>query len=59
LTYAARAAPTSRALCDAIFAMRDVVPGALAASAVFRNEVLSALDRLATKGVRRTLSEMT
>jgi fructuronate reductase len=58
LTRAARAAPTPRALCDAIFAMRDVVPPALAASSGFRNEVLSALDRLATKGVRRTLADL-
>jgi fructuronate reductase len=58
LTRAARAAPTPRALCDAIFAMRDVVPAALAESAAFRNEVLGGLDRLATKGVRRTLAEM-
>jgi fructuronate reductase len=58
MTRAARTASTPRALCDAIFAMRDVVPGALAASPVFRNEVLSALDRLALMGVRRTLAEM-
>ena len=58
LTSAARAAQTPRALCDAIFTLRDVVPPALAESATFRNEALSALDRLATKGVRRTLAEM-
>ncbi len=58
LTRAARAAPTTHALRDAIFAMRDVVPPPLAASAAFRNEVLGALDRLAAKGVRRTLAEM-
>lgn len=58
LTSAARTAQTPRALCDAILAMRDVVPPALAESTVFRNEVLGALDRLMTKGVRRTLAEM-
>jgi fructuronate reductase len=58
LTRAARAAPTPHALRDAIFAMQDVVPPPLAASAVFRNEVLDALDLLTTKGVRRTLAEM-
>jgi fructuronate reductase len=59
LTSAARAAPTPRALCDAILGMRDVVPPALAGSTVFRNEILSALDRLAMIGVRRTLGDMT
>jgi len=58
LTRAARSAVTSPALYDAIFAMRDVVPAPLAASSVFRNEVVSAHDRLATVGVRRTLAEM-
>ncbi len=58
LIRAARAAATPRTLCDAILAMRDVVPPALAASSAFRNEVLDALDRLATKGVRRTLADM-
>jgi hypothetical protein len=38
--------------------MRDVVPPALAESTLFRNEVLGALDRLATTGVRRTLADM-
>ena len=46
LTRAARAAGNSRALCEAILAMRDVVPSALAEVAVFRNEVMAALDRL-------------
>jgi fructuronate reductase len=59
LTRAAQAAPTPPALCDAILTMHDVVPPALATSPTFRNEVLTALDRLATKGVRRTLTEMT
>jgi fructuronate reductase len=58
LTRAARAAGASPALYDAIFVMRDVVPAALAASSVFRNEVLRALDRLAAVGVRGILAEM-
>jgi fructuronate reductase len=58
LTRAARAAPTARALCDAIFEMRDVVPAALAASSEFGDEVRGALDRLATNGIRRTLADM-
>jgi len=57
LTRAARAAQSSRALYDAVFAMRDIVPPALAESTRVRDEVLNALDRLATKGVRRTLAE--
>jgi len=58
LTGAARAARTPRALCDAILAMPDVVPPALAASAPFRDAVLGALDRLAATGTRRTLADM-
>jgi fructuronate reductase len=59
LTKAAAGAPTMQALCDAIFAIHDVVPPQLAASLVFRTEVLDALDRLAGKGVCRTLADMT
>lgn len=58
LTRAARAAPDARTLCNAIFAMRDVVPSALAESDSFRNEVLTALDQIATMGVRATLAAM-
>jgi fructuronate reductase len=58
LTRAARAAGDSRALCEAILAMRDVVPSALAESAAFCNEVMAALDRLSTNGVRATLAAM-
>ena len=58
LTTAARAAPDARALRDAIFAMRDVVPSALSGSAQFGGEVLAALERLTTNGVRRTLADM-
>ncbi len=58
LTRAARAAGDPRALCDAILAIRDVVPSALAESVAFRNEVLTALDRLTTNGVRETLAAM-
>ncbi len=59
LTSAARAASTPRALCDAILGMRELVPPALAGSTVFRNEILSTLDRLTTIGVRRTLADTT
>ena len=58
LTRIARAAGNSQALCDVILAVRDVVPPALAASAAFRNEVVAALDQLATHGVRATLAAM-
>ncbi len=58
LTRAVRAAPDAPALCNAIFAMCDVVPSALAESDSFRNEVLTALDQIATMGVRATLAAM-
>jgi fructuronate reductase len=58
LTQAARGAANSQALCDAILAMRDVVPATLADSSVFHTEVLAALDRLATRGARATLAMM-
>ena len=58
LTRAARSASSSPVLFDAISAMRDVVPAALAASSVFRDEVVRALERLATGGVRGALAEM-
>ncbi len=58
LTRAARAAPNAQALCDAIFTMHDVVPPALAGSDAFRNEILNALDRMMTTGVRATLAAM-
>ncbi len=53
---AARAAGDSRALRDAIFAMPDIVPPALADNAPFANDVLAALDSLAAHGTRRTLA---
>jgi fructuronate reductase len=56
LRAAARAAADARALRDTIFAMADIVPPALAASPNFNDAVLSALDDLATHGVRRTLA---
>ncbi|HXT82726.1 MAG TPA: mannitol dehydrogenase family protein, partial [Acetobacteraceae bacterium] len=56
LHSAARAAADSRTLRDAIFSMADIVPPALAASPRFGDAVLSALDDLATHGVRRTLA---
>ncbi len=58
LTRAARAAATPDALCDAVFAMHEVVPPPLAGSVTFRNTVLGALQRLTTKGIRQTLAEM-
>jgi fructuronate reductase len=39
-----------------IFRMADVVPPALAASLLFRGEVLAALDRLTSLGVRAMLA---
>jgi polar amino acid transport system substrate-binding protein len=51
LTAAARAAIGAGGLRDAIFAMPDIVPPALAGAAAFRADVLTALDRLAKHGV--------
>ncbi len=56
LRDAARAASGSRSLRDAVFAMADIVPPALAASAYFGDAVLAALEDLASHGVRRTLA---
>jgi fructuronate reductase len=55
LLQAARAASNPHSLCEAIFAMHDVVPAGLASSMRFRGEVLAALECLATYGVRGTL----
>jgi fructuronate reductase len=57
LTAAASGARDGRSLVAAIFAMSDVVPPALAAATNFRDTVLTALDRLAARGVRGTLRE--
>jgi fructuronate reductase len=57
LTAAARAAGDHASLVEAIFAMRDVVPPALAAAADFRAEVLTALEHLAARGVRAALQD--
>jgi len=57
LTAEARAAGDQASLVDAIFAMHDIVPPALAAAASFRVDVLTALDRLAARGVRATLRD--
>jgi fructuronate reductase len=56
LRAAARAAGDPRALRDAIFAMSDIVPPELAASASFNNDVLAALSELANHGAHRTLA---
>ncbi|MBW4090108.1 MAG: mannitol dehydrogenase family protein [Proteobacteria bacterium] len=55
LRDAARAAGDDRALRDAVFALPDIVPPALAA-APFADDVLAALVELATHGVRRVLA---
>ncbi|MBV8652367.1 MAG: mannitol dehydrogenase family protein, partial [Alphaproteobacteria bacterium] len=59
LIATARTAPDSRALADAIFAMRDIVPAALAAAQGFRDDVVAALDQLAAQGALRTLHQWT
>ncbi len=43
---------------EAIFAMHDVVPQGLASSMRFRDEVLAALEPLATHGARATLTKL-
>lgn len=43
----------SRDLCDAVFAMHDIVPPGLSP---FRDEVMIALTNLSTHGVRKTLA---
>jgi fructuronate reductase len=53
LSAVASAAREPRALCDAVFAMADIVPPALAP---FRDEVVTALISLSTHGVKRTLA---
>jgi fructuronate reductase len=53
----AREATTSRTLCNAIFALHDVVPPSLAHT-TFRDEVAAALENLATLGVRGALIEI-
>jgi fructuronate reductase len=55
LLQAAHAADSPRSLCEAIFAMHDVVPPGLASSMRFRDEVLAALESLAAYGSRATL----
>ncbi len=55
LTTAAAGALDSRALTDAVFAMRDIVPPDLAAALRFRDDVVAALDQLAAQGARMTL----
>jgi fructuronate reductase len=59
LIAASAAAPNRSGLVDAVFAMHDIVPPALAASQPFRDEVLAALDQLATHGARTTLHRWT
>ena len=55
LRAAARGAGDSRGLRDAIFAMPDIVPPELAASASFNSDVLAVLEELATYGAKRAL----
>jgi fructuronate reductase len=57
LLNAARVADTPRSLMKSIFAMSDIVPGALAASEAFENEVLDALTILSNSGARSTLTK--
>jgi fructuronate reductase len=57
LTAAVRPATTPVALCDAVFALRDIVPPALAATS-FRREVVTALETLTQNGVRKTLMKI-
>jgi fructuronate reductase len=57
LLAAVRRAATSRSLCDAIFALHDVVPRPLADALAFRDEVTTAFEDLATLGVRGALSK--
>jgi len=45
-------------VCEAIFAMHDVVPQGLASSMRFRDEVLAALESLAAHGARATLTKI-
>jgi fructuronate reductase len=56
LRQAALAASDPHALRDAIFAMSDIVPPDLAASAGLARDVTSALELLASKGAARTIS---
>jgi fructuronate reductase len=58
LLRAARAANSPRSLCEAIFAMHDVVPQGLASSMRFRDEVLAALESLAAHGAHATLTKI-
>jgi hypothetical protein len=55
LRHAAGTAANPILLCDAIFAMSDIVPPALARSAIFRRDVLVALERLGRVGAAATL----
>lgn len=55
LRVAAGAAAGAAALRDAIFAMDDIVPPALAANTLFQRDVLAALESLATQGAAVTL----
>jgi fructuronate reductase len=57
LLKAVRSATDLRSSRDAIFAMQDIVPPQLAASADFRDLVLTALELLTTRGVPETLNE--
>ena len=58
LLQAAHATGNARSLCQAIFAMQDVVPPRLANASQFRKEVLAALERLEAYGVLKTLNKI-
>jgi len=58
LSAIAQSAATPAALCAAIFALRDIVPPALAEDASFRGDVIEALEDLTTHGVRKTLMKI-
>jgi fructuronate reductase len=56
LRKVARDTRDPRSLCDAIFAMQDIVPTRLAQTS-FRDDVLAALQTLMMRGTRETLNE--
>jgi fructuronate reductase len=58
LLRAANTAGNARSLCEAIFAMPDLVPPRLANATQFRTEVLAAIERLEACGVLKTLNKI-
>ena len=57
LMSAAHTAQDLASLVDAIFGKKDIVPPELAAAENFRTDVLTALDGLASRGVKATLRD--